>query len=65
MAALWYISIVLQFFNKVLKVYEDHKLKKTGFLLKWQNQNSELFQHHKNRKNPSMHFAKLQAPELF
>jgi len=34
MAALWYISIVLQFFNKVLKVYEDHKLKKTGFLLK-------------------------------
>jgi len=26
---------------------------------------SGLFQHHINKKNPSMHLAKLQAPELF
>jgi len=23
------------------------------------------FQHHKNKKNPLMHLAKLQSPELF
>jgi len=27
MAALWFISIVLQFFNKVLKVYEADNFK--------------------------------------
>jgi len=26
---------------------------------------SGLYQHHKNKKNPSTHLAKQQAPELF
>jgi len=51
-------SLLSRFFPKTLQDL------KPGFPLKRQNQNSGLFQHHK-KKNPTMHLAKLQTPELF